>query len=954
MAEYKKRTEFTSSKNKMYCSAKRKKATCSSNRNKCKTKMKHVNHRILRRLLKKLRRFPEFRGRMGRPGSAGPLGPSGTQGVSGLTGPAGPQGVPGPQGLEGPQGLQGPAGPQGLSGAPGPEGPQGLQGPAGPQGLIGPPGPSQLLVNQTAFVDPLYGNNATAALDDETRPWQTAAAAVAAAPSGTTIIVRPGLYSETNLAKDGISWVFEKGAVVTAVGNLFDDLGNEIVFDVLGEGQFLTNGGTAAGSSILQSTGTSTIHFECESMSDTVGNTINLFGGGNYTINVRESITNSFIGGAALEISSGTLFLTAFEISNDINGTEDLILFTGSEPLSANLEATLINSGGRAVFATNSAPPQTSIITLRSRIIQANSGLILDISPLFTGSFVSFSVALVGTLQGVSVQGGSMVSLISYILVIINSLNPALIIGGNTIFTGDFDKIFSQDRCILMQNGEAIIHAKVMNSFQTANTAIDLQGGQIKLQVDLISSEAGCIHVAGGSHKSTVMQMSTNGTTVPAVRVANNGLLFLNFQEITGSVSGLITVEGGGNLNMLGDRISTFDNGTGFKTALLINDGQVDANVNAISAFGSCIHLTPGGINPNIRCCVDSLSSSVFGIPGTSLILQEAGNSNIVFNRMDANASLQMISLTDGNLDIQGEFMLNTFPDSSIGIAVSGGNFNGNIARIQLGTRALEASSGNVTLTFAEMAVFQPSSERITVLLSGNVNTRIVGDLIQGGTDYTGIAVEDTAFLEANINEIRVSGICIQYDSTAISDFFFDRLFIPSGVTLADAGAIVMTTGTLRVKGSRIENETGLITGTGILLANDANFIADIDYIRTSNNGLRTSSTGRVQLYADEVESDIEVININSLPNANSADYTFKGLYRSFGPNTSVFTINSLDPPNVLRLINTTLISTAGPSISSTVAVLVKNYGILTATFPADATVTYLFPGSVNIDPAVN
>ncbi len=98
----------------------------------------------------------------------------------------------------------------------------------------------------------------------------------------------------------------------------------------------------------------------------------------------------------------------------------------------------------------------------------------------------------------------------------------------------------------------------------------------------------------------------------------------------------------------------------------------------------------------------------------------------------------------------------------------------------------------------------------------------------------------------------------------------------------------------------------------------------------------------------------MEVININNLPNANSADYTFKGLYRSIGPNTSAITINSLNPPNVMRLIDTTLISGAGPSISSTVAVLIKNYGILTATFSPDASVTFLFPASVNIDPAVN
>jgi hypothetical protein len=508
-----------------------------------------------------------------------------------------------------------------------------------------------------------------------------------------------------------------------------------------------------------------------------------------------------------------------------------------------------------------------------------------------------------------------------------------------------------------MLNGEAVIHSKTMNSFQTMSPAIDLQGGQMRLQVDLISSESGCIQVIGGSHKLTVMQMLTNGQTAPAVRVANNGNLFLNFQEITGSVNGLITVDSGGNLNMIGDRITTNDSGSGLKTALLLVDGQVDANVNVISAFGSCIHLSSGGGNPNLRCYVNELFSTVNPDPifaGTSLILQETGNAIIRFNRMDAFFSSQMIRVIDGNLEIDGELIFNPSAPSSTGIVVSGGTFNGNIKKIQLGTRALEASSGSVTLTFVEISVFQPDSERIIIALGGNVAARIVGDLIQSGTDYTGIIVSDTAFLEAHINEMRVSGTCLQYNSTAFSNFFFDVLTVSGGVTITDTAAIVMSTGTLHVKGSRIENGTGLITGFGILLANDANFIGDIDYIRSSNNGLRTSSTGRVQLYADEVESlDVETIHINNLPNSNSADYTFKGLYRTFGP-TSTVIIDSLEPPNILRFINTTLISNVSPSIFSTVPVVVKNYGILTSTFTEDATVSFLFPISVNIDPAVN
>lgn len=98
----------------------------------------------------------------------------------------------------------------------------------------------------------------------------------------------------------------------------------------------------------------------------------------------------------------------------------------------------------------------------------------------------------------------------------------------------------------------------------------------------------------------------------------------------------------------------------------------------------------------------------------------------------------------------------------------------------------------------------------------------------------------------------------------------------------------------------------------------------------------------------------METININNLPIGNSADYTFKGLYRTIAPLTSTVVINSPAPPNVLRFIYATLISNVTPSISSAVAVLVKNYSVLISPFPADANVLFLSPGFVDDNTAVN
>lgn len=53
-----------------------------------------------------------------------------------------------------------------------------------------------ILVNNTAFVDPVNGNDATAVLNDAGKPYQTVAAAIAAAPNNSVIRLAPGTYAE--------------------------------------------------------------------------------------------------------------------------------------------------------------------------------------------------------------------------------------------------------------------------------------------------------------------------------------------------------------------------------------------------------------------------------------------------------------------------------------------------------------------------------------------------------------------------------------------------------------------------------------------------------------------------------------------------------------------------------------------------------------------------------------
>ena len=86
---------------------------------------------------------------------------------------------------------------------------EGLQGPRGPQGVPGPS--SNFFVNQTVFVDPTFGNDATAVLQSPSLPYRTINAAITAAGTRATntlgwqVQIRPGTYNENIQLRDFVN-----------------------------------------------------------------------------------------------------------------------------------------------------------------------------------------------------------------------------------------------------------------------------------------------------------------------------------------------------------------------------------------------------------------------------------------------------------------------------------------------------------------------------------------------------------------------------------------------------------------------------------------------------------------------------------------------------------------------------------------------------------------------------
>ena len=159
----------------------------------------------------------------GAQGNQGVQGGEGAQGIVGLQGVQG-LGAQGNQGLEGAQGIQGSGaqGVQGIQGLQGAQGGQGIQGFTGPQGATAAAEP--FFVNNTVFVDIVYGEDATGVPEDPTHPYQTLAAGNAAAiANGTpssqfTVYVQPGQYISPVgglLLSPNTNWFFTAGADVT-------------------------------------------------------------------------------------------------------------------------------------------------------------------------------------------------------------------------------------------------------------------------------------------------------------------------------------------------------------------------------------------------------------------------------------------------------------------------------------------------------------------------------------------------------------------------------------------------------------------------------------------------------------------------------------------------------------------------------------------------------------------
>lgn len=254
---------------------------------------------------------------------------------------------------------------------------------------------SPILTGNTVWVDIINGDDGTALVGRQDKPFATPAAAVAAATAGNLIHVRPGTYNiTTTLAKNGVNWYLDDGVIFENVTNglaVFDDGGTAMTFDVTGYGQFLIDPPAASTLvNVLRTANAGTVvSFQGKSATNLGANTAvatcNLFrvGGGQVEVEGLFLLATDSAGASPIVAIKGVLRMTQVRVD-----TEDII---GISPITAN--ATIIMHQCTLVAdESDECIASTGPVSITSYGSYANTDTGVDVTifgSLTTGSYVS-------------------------------------------------------------------------------------------------------------------------------------------------------------------------------------------------------------------------------------------------------------------------------------------------------------------------------------------------------------------------------------------------------------------------------------------------------------------------------------------------------------------------------------------------------------------------------------
>lgn len=225
---------------------------------------------------------------------------------------------------------------------------------------------SEIPTGNLVWVDRVNGNDLIALRGRMDRPFLTLTAAKNAAVSGDTILVAPGVYTDADLAKDGVNWHFLTGAsVVNSSGGsvAIFDIAATMSFKVTGQGEFSS---TSNRRTIRISGGSPTVSFQCAKLS-AESFVVEIYSSGNVTIKATQIQATST--GSAIYLSSAAA-VVQIDADSVTSVQATAVDFSGGN-LVINA-GTIKSDQNRAVYISGG----TGVVTAREIIADVDSSAV--------------------------------------------------------------------------------------------------------------------------------------------------------------------------------------------------------------------------------------------------------------------------------------------------------------------------------------------------------------------------------------------------------------------------------------------------------------------------------------------------------------------------------------------------------------------------------------------------
>lgn len=580
-------------------------------------------------------------------------------------------------------------------------------------------------MNNTVFVDPQFGNNATAQRENEALPYLTLSAALAAAVPADTIYVQPGTFNEGNLQlRNTVDWYFTEGSRInyTGSGFIFLDGGTSVTVVVQGFGSF------SAVDGVLQLTGS--------------------------TSNVLFTALDATISGSATAImfsygcaGSSQLHITCWRTLSLLNSTGSLLYRNTSSNFDSSLSALEVSAvGGRFIGMPTTTATGTLVVRVSHKATGGSASgnfVLLQHSAVVVSLFISQLVLDNTTSTGIIVSppSGSTTNLTCQFLDVRCLSGSFLSCTGTTSRTANVGVVVQHLSCT-MNAGLPIVLSQTVN---------------LTLRVGLLEA------LIGSSSAETALVVAVNSTLnlqAQAVRSTEiKPLLSATAADVDATcnvcslVHAVLVSSSAGTLAYTSQETTTNTNGRANQTIFDLSAQRSLVSINSLRCTGNGVQTSVPVISLSPLINVVQIGEFLLNITGGPIAFLSPANTEAYLTcgtvtsvQLDTNSRLLQTSggavfLTAQQLEVHG------------GIAIEAGVSDTDVT-LNIGT--LNAFDGAMAIN-----AYPAENSRVSGYLASIFCTPAVS------TGQSGYVIRTTSFIYLTVDHIATQGALTGFGTDA-------------------------------------------------------------------------------------------------------------------------------------------------------------------------------------------